>query len=150
MKTAGHLYSPDLFPRGGLVKDGRRRLTACKGLLDVPRTGIREEIEREGEGGVIDRGGPSHVLNGCREGHGVLFPDEFFCQFPEVFLAWRRRFGIHGFVAPSFNFVDRLTEWILAQSFRNYNPLPVMNKVLIDFILNQPAVKPSTLQRLFP
>ena len=36
MKTAGHLDAPDLSPRGGLVKDGRRSLTTCQGLLDVP------------------------------------------------------------------------------------------------------------------
>ena len=85
--------------------------------------GIREEIERESEVGVIDRGGPCHILNGRGKGHGVLFPDEFFCQFPEFFLTRRRRFGFHRFVAPSFEFVDSVTNSILAQSFRKFNPL---------------------------
>jgi hypothetical protein len=81
------------------MEDRGSSLTACQGLLDVPGTGIREEIELESEMSVIHRSGPSHILNGCGKGHGVLFPDEFFCQFPELFLAWRRRFGFHGFVA---------------------------------------------------
>jgi hypothetical protein len=99
LNGSGHLDAPYLFPRGGLVKDGRRNLTACQGFLDVPGCGIRKKIEPESDVGIVNRGGPCHILEGCGKGHGVLFPDEFFSQFPEVFLSWGGCFGFHEFIA---------------------------------------------------
>jgi len=98
-ESAGHLDAPNLLPCGGLVEDGCRNLVACQGLLDVPGSGIGEEIELESEVCIIDRGGPCHILDSRGKSHGVLCFDELFCQFSEFFLAWNRCFSFHESIA---------------------------------------------------